>query len=61
MYLCFFIYVNLGEPLRGFHPLASGYPLHHLRALRSLRWFRFYPSRKNPFVAKKIFRCNETK
>jgi hypothetical protein len=21
----------LGEPLRGFHPLASGYPLHHLR------------------------------
>jgi hypothetical protein len=28
----------LGEPLRGFHPLASGYPLHHpLRAFGTLR------------------------
>jgi hypothetical protein len=36
----------LGEPLRfGFASLASGYPLHHLRALRSLWWFRYYPSR----------------
>jgi hypothetical protein len=25
-------YVYLGEPLRGLCPLASGYPLHHLRA-----------------------------
>jgi hypothetical protein len=28
--------------------LASGYPLHHLRAFRfthALRWFRYYPSR----------------
>ena len=23
----------LGEPLRGLRPLASGYPLHHLRRL----------------------------
>ena len=34
-----------------FASLASGYPLHHLRsfALRAhlLRWFRYYPSRKN--------------
>jgi hypothetical protein len=53
-------YVYLGEPLRGLCPLASGYPLHHLRAslrasrfaLRAslaLRWFRYYPSRFAPF------------
>jgi hypothetical protein len=48
--------MNLGEPLRcitiaaPFYGaaivilLASGYPLHHLRAFRA-RWFRCYPSR----------------
>jgi isopentenyl-diphosphate Delta-isomerase len=36
----------LGEPLRSLCSLASGYPLHHLRAFHALRWFRYYPSRK---------------
>jgi hypothetical protein len=38
---------NLGEPLRPLCGLASGYPLHHLRASFhfALRWFRYYPSR----------------
>jgi hypothetical protein len=42
---------DLGEPLRALCALASGYPLHHLRAsfrasrLFALRWFRYYPSR----------------
>jgi hypothetical protein len=31
---------------RGAMLLASGYPLHHLRAFHALRWFRYYPSRK---------------
>jgi hypothetical protein len=30
--------------------LASGYPLHHLRAFHALRWFRYYPSRFAHFV-----------
>jgi hypothetical protein len=39
---------------RAFGALASGYPLHHLRALRALRWFRCYPSRnERPMLSQK--------
>jgi hypothetical protein len=61
----------LGEPLRGLRPLASGYPLHHLRASPfhgfALRWFRYYPSRNAPrsgatqgaTIGKKTFQCRD--
>jgi hypothetical protein len=34
-YAIFFIF-NWGEPLRSLRSLASGYPLHHLRAFHAL-------------------------
>jgi hypothetical protein len=34
--------------------LASGYPLHHLRRVPRLRWFRYYPSRLRAFGAPKL-------
>jgi Leucine-rich repeat (LRR) protein len=49
----FILHFNLGEPLRRLWRLASGYPLHHLRRVPRLRWFRYYPSRKN--ARKKFF------
>jgi hypothetical protein len=53
--------MHLGEPLRVrgvasplASTLASGYPLHHLRAFHAsrsvARWFRYYPSRKMHFA-----------